>query len=105
MNVKGRLTDQSCSLFKVSQGGSTEELADQVSTKTPAAHRWLEEASSHPHEKEKDEAHKSSKGHVSGKYGYMCMSEYHLPAKPRGPVVQLYLSYHEGQTGEYDYFK
>lgn len=57
------------SLFKVSQGGATEELADQVSTKTAAAYRWLEEASSHPNEKETDEAHKSSKGHVSGKYG------------------------------------
>lgn len=55
------------SLFKVSQRGATEELADQVSTKTAAAHRRLEEASSHPHEKKKDEAHKSSKGHVSGK--------------------------------------
>ncbi|KAL6469112.1 hypothetical protein MHYP_G00226360 [Metynnis hypsauchen] len=50
---------------KVSQGDATEKLAHQVPTQTAAAHRGLEEASSHPHEKEKDEAHKSSKGHVS----------------------------------------
>ncbi|KAK2907280.1 hypothetical protein Q8A67_006265 [Cirrhinus molitorella] len=49
----------------VSQGDATEKLAHQVPTQTAAAHRRLEEASGHPHAQEKDETHKSSKGHVS----------------------------------------
>lgn len=62
-------------ISQVSQGDATEKLAHQVPTKTAAAHRRLEEASGHPHAEEKDETHESSKGHVSGKYGYCCMSE------------------------------
>lgn len=57
---------------QVSQGDATEKLAHQVPTQTAAAHRRLEEASGHTHAQEKDETHESSKGHVSGKYGYCC---------------------------------
>ncbi|KAK5865512.1 hypothetical protein PBY51_019778 [Eleginops maclovinus] len=49
----------------VSQGDATEKLAHQVAAQVAAAHRRVEEASGDPHEEEKDEAHKSSKGHVS----------------------------------------
>ncbi|KAK7127236.1 hypothetical protein R3I94_018426 [Phoxinus phoxinus] len=49
----------------VSQGDATEKLAHQVPPQTAAAHRRLEEASGHTHAQEKDEAHESSKGHVS----------------------------------------
>lgn len=49
----------------VSQGDATEKLADQVPAQIAAAHRGVEEASGDPYEEEKDEAHKSSKGHVS----------------------------------------
>lgn len=54
---------------QVSQGDATEKLAHQVAAQVAAADCGVEEASGDPHEKEKDEAHKSSKGHVSGKYG------------------------------------
>lgn len=64
-----------CDVFQVSQGDATEKLAHQVPPQTAAAHRRLEEASGHPHAQEKDETHQSSKGHVSGKYGYCWMSE------------------------------
>lgn len=57
---------------QVSQGDATEKLAHQVPAQTAAAHRRLEEASGHTHAQEKDETHESSKGHVSGKYGYCC---------------------------------
>ncbi|XP_076583631.1 uncharacterized protein LOC143318971 [Chaetodon auriga] len=50
---------------KVSQGDATEKLAHQVAAQVAAADRRVEEASGDPHEEEKDEAHKSSKGHVS----------------------------------------
>ncbi|KAE8299953.1 hypothetical protein D5F01_LYC00077 [Larimichthys crocea] len=49
----------------VSQGDATEKLAHQVAAQVAAADRRVEEASGDPHEEEKDEAHKSSKGHVS----------------------------------------
>ncbi|KAI4832233.1 hypothetical protein KUCAC02_015207 [Chaenocephalus aceratus] len=49
----------------VSQGDATEKLAHQVAAQVAAAHRRVEEASGDPHAEEKDEAHKSSKGHVS----------------------------------------
>ncbi|KAK2817558.1 hypothetical protein Q5P01_025749 [Channa striata] len=49
----------------VSQRDATEKLADQVAAQIAAADRRVEEASGDPHEEEKDEAHKSSKGHVS----------------------------------------
>ncbi|KAK5926065.1 hypothetical protein CgunFtcFv8_021668 [Champsocephalus gunnari] len=51
----------------VSQGDATEKLAHQVAAQVAAAHRRVEEASGDPHAEEKDEAHKSSKGHVSVK--------------------------------------
>ncbi|KAM3623653.1 uncharacterized protein V6R79_013798 [Siganus canaliculatus] len=50
---------------QVSQGDATEKLAHQVAAQVAAADRRVEEASGDPHEEEKDEAHKSSKGHVS----------------------------------------
>lgn len=59
---------------QVSQGDATEKLAHQVAAQVAAADRRVEEASGDPHEEEKDEAHKSSKGHVSGKYGLCCTS-------------------------------
>ncbi|CAG6022232.1 unnamed protein product [Menidia menidia] len=49
----------------VSQGDATEKLAHQVAAQVAAADRRVEEAPGDPHEEEKDEAHKSSKGHVS----------------------------------------
>ncbi|KAK2918467.1 hypothetical protein Q8A73_002838 [Channa argus] len=49
----------------VSQRDATEKLAHQVAAQIAAADRRVEEASGDPHEEEKDEAHKSSKGHVS----------------------------------------
>ncbi|KAJ8002191.1 hypothetical protein DPEC_G00177260 [Dallia pectoralis] len=49
----------------VSQGDATEKLAHQVPAQTASAYCGLEEASGDPHAEEKDEAHKSSKGHVS----------------------------------------
>ncbi|XP_062244414.1 uncharacterized protein LOC133954119 isoform X3 [Platichthys flesus] len=49
--------------FKVSQGDATEKLAHQVAAPVAAAHRRVEEASGDTDEEEKDEAHKSSKGH------------------------------------------
>lgn len=52
-------------LVKVSQGDATEKLAHQVPAQTATAHRGFEEASGDPYAKEKDEAHQSSKGHVS----------------------------------------
>lgn len=55
--------------LQVSQGDATEKLAHQVAAQVAAADRGAEEASGDPHEEEKDEAHQSSKGHVSGKYG------------------------------------
>lgn len=58
---------------QVSQGDATEKLAHQVAAQVAAADRRVEEASGDPHEEEKDEAHKSSKGHVSGKYG-LCVA-------------------------------
>ncbi|KAF3688119.1 hypothetical protein EXN66_Car003791 [Channa argus] len=60
---------------EVSQRDATEKLAHQVAAQIAAADRRVEEASGDPHEEEKDEAHKSSKGHVSGKYGLYCMEE------------------------------
>ncbi|KAK1886226.1 Ribosome-binding factor A [Dissostichus eleginoides] len=54
-----------CYGASVSQGDATEKLAHQVAAQVAAAHRRVEEASGDPHEEEKDEAHKSSKGHVS----------------------------------------
>ncbi|XP_076741475.1 uncharacterized protein LOC143419086 [Maylandia zebra] len=51
--------------YQVSQGDATEKLAHQVAAQVAATDRRLEEASGDPHEAEKDEAHKSSKGHVS----------------------------------------
>ncbi|KAL1006166.1 hypothetical protein UPYG_G00068740 [Umbra pygmaea] len=51
--------------LEVSQGDATEKLAHQVPAQTASAHCGLEEASGDPHAEEKDEAHKSSKGHVS----------------------------------------
>lgn len=60
---------------QVSQGDATEKLAHQVAAQVAAADRRLEEASGDPHEAEKDEAHKSSKGHVSGKYSLCCMEK------------------------------
>ncbi|KAM7419958.1 hypothetical protein PAMA_016862 [Pampus argenteus] len=47
----------------VSQGDATEKLAHQVAAQVAAADRRVEEASGDPDEEEKDEAHKSSKGH------------------------------------------
>ena len=61
--------------LQVSQGDATEKLAHQVAAQVAAADCRVEEASGDPHEEEKDEAHKSSKGHVSGKYGLCCMDE------------------------------
>lgn len=52
---------------QVSQGDAVEKLAHQVAAPVAAADRWVEEAPGHAHEEEKDEAHQSSKGHVSGK--------------------------------------
>lgn len=49
----------------VSQGDATEKLAHQVAAQVAAPDRRVEEASGDPHEEETDEAHKSSKGHVS----------------------------------------
>lgn len=43
--------------LKVSQGGATEKLADQVTTQVAASDRWVEETSGDPHEEEKDETH------------------------------------------------
>lgn len=60
-------TDPLPLFLQVSQGDATEKLAHQVPAQVAAAHRRLEEASGDPHAEEKDEAHKSSKGHVSGK--------------------------------------
>jgi len=57
---------------QVSQGDAAEELAHQVAAPAAAADRGPEEASGDPHEEEEDEAHQSSKGHVSGKYGLCC---------------------------------
>ncbi|CAJ1054163.1 hypothetical protein PFLUV_G00000980 [Xyrichtys novacula] len=54
-----------CDGASVSQGDATEKLAHQVAAQIAAADRRVEEASGDPHEEEKDEAHKSSKGHVS----------------------------------------
>ncbi|KAI7790754.1 hypothetical protein IRJ41_000389, partial [Triplophysa rosa] len=51
--------------FQVSQRDATEKLADQVPTETFAAYRRLEKTSGDTHAQEKDETHKSSKGHVS----------------------------------------
>lgn len=69
-----------CLLFpQVSQGDATEKLAHQVAAQVAAADCRVEEASGDPHEEEKDEAHKSSKGHVSGKYGLCCMEECWTP--------------------------
>ncbi|KAF1394501.1 hypothetical protein PFLUV_G00000980 [Perca fluviatilis] len=51
--------------MQVSQGDATEKLAHQVAAQVAAADRRVEEASGDPHAEEKDEAHKSSKGHVS----------------------------------------
>ncbi|MEQ2221081.1 hypothetical protein ILYODFUR_012039, partial [Ilyodon furcidens] len=59
----------------VSQRDSTEKLAHQVAAQIAAPYCRVKEAPGDPHEKEKDEAHKSSKGHVSGKYGLCCMME------------------------------
>lgn len=59
---------------QVSQGDATEKLAHQVAAQVAAPDRRVEEASGDPHEEETDEAHKSSKGHVSGKYGLCCTS-------------------------------
>lgn len=73
MQVQCKSNITQCFLFKVSKGDATEKLAHQVPTQTAASDCRLEEASGHPHEKEEDEAHKNSKGHVSGKYGYFCM--------------------------------
>lgn len=56
---------------QVSQGDATEKLAHQVAAQVAAADCRVEEASGDSHEEEKDEAHKSSKGHVSGKYGFI----------------------------------
>lgn len=57
-------------LFRqVSQGDATEKLAHQIAAQVAAPDRGAEEASGDPHEEKKDEAHKSSKGHISGKYG------------------------------------
>lgn len=61
--------------LQVSQGDATEKLAHQVAAQVAATDRRLEEASGDPHEAEKDEAHKSSKGHVSGKYSLCCMEK------------------------------
>ncbi|XP_058496202.1 uncharacterized protein LOC131466778 [Solea solea] len=49
----------------VSQGDATEKLAHQVAAQVTAADRRFEEASGDADEEEKDEAHESSKGHVS----------------------------------------
>ncbi|XP_069385753.1 protein FAM133A-like isoform X2 [Paralichthys olivaceus] len=51
--------------LKVSQGDATEKLAHQVAAQVAAADRRVEEASGDTDEEEKDEAHESSKGHVS----------------------------------------
>lgn len=65
-------------VFQVSQGDATEKLADQVPTETFAAYRRLEKTPGDTHAQEKDETHKSSKGHVSGKYGCCCLSQLSL---------------------------
>ncbi|KAI3352680.1 hypothetical protein L3Q82_020152 [Scortum barcoo] len=52
-----------CYGASVSQGDATEKLAHQVAAQVTAADCRVEEASGDPHEEEKDEAHKSSKGH------------------------------------------
>lgn len=77
-------------LLQVSQGDATEKLAHQVAAQVAAADRRVEEASGDPHEEEKDEAHKSSKGHVSGKYGLCCMEECWTPptTKTRGRLTR-----------------
>ncbi|KAG7492975.1 hypothetical protein MATL_G00019840 [Megalops atlanticus] len=49
----------------VSQRDATEKLAHQVPAQTSIAHRRIKAATGDAHAKEKDEAHKSSKGHVS----------------------------------------
>ena len=61
--------------LQVSQGDATEKLAHQVAAQVAAADRRVEEASGDTDEEEKDEAHKSSKGHVSGKYSLCCTEE------------------------------
>ncbi|KAJ8366129.1 hypothetical protein SKAU_G00149600 [Synaphobranchus kaupii] len=48
----------------VSQRDATEKLAHKVPAQTSTAHRRIEAASGDTHEEKKDEAHKSSKGHV-----------------------------------------
>lgn len=58
--------------LKVSQGDATEKLAHQVTAQAAASDCWVEETSGDPHEEEKDETHESSKGHISGKYGFCC---------------------------------
>ncbi|XP_062282789.1 potassium voltage-gated channel subfamily H member 1-like [Scomber scombrus] len=57
--------EREATMSLVSQGDATEKLAHQVAAQVAAADRRVEEASGDPHAEEKDEAHKSSKGHVS----------------------------------------
>lgn len=67
-------------LFRqVSQRDSTEKLAHQVTAQIAAADCRVKEAPGDPHEEEKDEAHKSSKGHVSGKYDLCCTMKCRSP--------------------------
>ncbi|KAG5831752.1 hypothetical protein ANANG_G00307110 [Anguilla anguilla] len=50
----------------VSKRDATKKLADQVPAQTSAAPRGVETAAGDPDAEETDEAHESSKGHVSG---------------------------------------
>lgn len=75
----GLKTNRLLLFLQVSQGDATEKLAHQVAAQVAAVNCWVEEASGDPHEEEKDETHKSSKGHVSGKYGLCCTGKCRTP--------------------------